>query len=344
VKRANFFIIVIAAAVSAGLCGCQRHDAATPAAADKSADAAKPASDEKPAAEDEGTHVTHDEQGNSVVSMSDDDQGDAGIVFGNPSAGQWSQEVKGYGRVLDPAPLAGLLNELVLAQAATNATARELERQKTLLALTNTSPRALQAAEAAALHDQLAVQSVRDRLALAWGPAVAGRSDLAGFVQALALRQAVLLRLDLAGGESLASLPTGARVVTLSGKTSEASFLSPAADVDPQFQGQGFIFTIQPNTNSLAPGQAVTVWLQVPGEAVAGVIIPTDSVLRLEGSGWVYVMNKGGESFTRRRIPLDRQTDAGWFVTGILKTEDYIVTKGAQTLLSQELKAALSPD
>jgi hypothetical protein len=82
----------------------------------------------------------------------------------------------------------------------------------------------------------------------------------------------------------------------------------------------------------------------VPGEAVAGVIIPTDSVLRLEGSGWVYVMNKGGESFTRRRIPLNRQTDAGWFVTGILKTEDYIVTKGAQTLLSQELKAALSPD
>ena len=66
--------------------------------------------------------------------MSDDDQGDAGIVFGNPAAGQWSQEVKGYGRVLDPAPLAGLLNELVLAQAATNATTREWERQKTLLA------------------------------------------------------------------------------------------------------------------------------------------------------------------------------------------------------------------
>ena len=72
----------------------------------------------QPAAADEGTHVTHDEQGNTVVSMSDDDQGDAGIVFGNPAAGQWSQEVKGYGRVLDPAPLAALLNELVSAQAA----------------------------------------------------------------------------------------------------------------------------------------------------------------------------------------------------------------------------------
>ena len=342
-KRAIVYIIVLAAAAGAGLCGCQRHDAGPPAA-DKTADAAKPAADEKPPDADEGSHVSHDEQGNSVVSMSDDNQGDAGIVFGNPPAGQWSQEVKGYGRVLDPAPLAGLLNEMVLAQAATNATTRELERQKTLLAQTNTSSRALQAAEAAALHDQLAVQSVRDRLALAWGPALAGRSDLAGFVQSLALRQAVLLRVDLAGDESLAALPTGARVVTLSGKTAEAKFLSPAPDVDPQFQGQGFIFTIQPNTNSLAPGQAVTAWLQVPGDPVAGVIVPTDSVLRLEGAGWVYVMNKGGESFTRRKIPLDRQTGAGWFVTGILKTEDYIVVKGAQTLLSQELKAALSPD
>jgi hypothetical protein len=77
---------------------------------------------------------------------------------------------------------------------------------------------------------------------------------------------------------------------------------------------------------------------------MTGVIIPRDAVVRLEGSGWVYQMNKGGESFTRRKIPLDRATDAGWFVTGSLKTDDYIVVTGAQTLLSEELKAALSPD
>jgi hypothetical protein len=84
--------------------------------------------------------------------------------------------------------------------------------------------------------------------------------------------------------------------------------------------------------------------MQVPGEPMSGVIVPSDSVLRLEGSGWVYVMNKGGESFTRKKIPLDRPAEAGWFVTGTLKPDDYIVIKGAQTLLSEELKAALSPD
>jgi multidrug efflux pump subunit AcrA (membrane-fusion protein) len=135
-------------------------------------------------------------------------------------------------------------------------------------------------------------------------------------------------------------------VVTLSGKTADGKFLSATADVDPQIQGQGFIFLVQPNAIPLAPGQAVTVWLQVPGDPLAGVIIPRDAVLRLEGAGWVYVMNKdkGGEAFTRKKIPLDRPTDAGWFVTGAVKADDYIVVTGAQTLLSEELKAALSPD
>jgi hypothetical protein len=90
----------------------------------------------------------------------------------------------------------------------------------------------------------------------------------------------------------------------------------------------------------------VTVWLQVPGEPLAGVIIPRDAVVRLEGAGWVYVMDKdkGGEGFTRRKIPLDRPTEGGWFVTGNVKVDDYVVVTGAQTLLSEELKAALSPD
>jgi multidrug efflux pump subunit AcrA (membrane-fusion protein) len=169
---------------------------------------------------------------------------------------------------------------------------------------------------------------------------------LVEFVQSLASRQAVLVRVDLPGGETLAAPPSGARVVALSGKATDAKFFSPTIDVDPQIQGQGFIFLVQPNAVPLAPGQAVTVWLQVPGDPLTGVIVPRDSVLRLEGAGWVYVMNKdkGGEGFTRKKIPLDRPTDAGWFVTGSLKPDDYIVVTGAQTLLSEELKAALSPD
>jgi hypothetical protein len=334
VRRAIIPILLSAAVVIGGVWWSKHQPAAATPPADK------------PAAPDEGTHVTHDEQGNTVISMSDDAQGDAGIVLGSPVAGQWNPEIKGYGRVLDPAPLTALVNELVSARAAASVTTLEWERQKTLSAQGNTSARALQSAEAAAQHDKLAVQSVRDRLALAWGTTLAGRDDLADFVQSLTARQAVLVRVDLPAGENLASSPDAARVVALSGKTTGAKFLSLAPDVDSQFQGQGYIFFVQPNEASLAPGQAVIVWLQVPGDPLAGVIIPRDSIVRLQGAGWVYVMNKaeGGEAFTRRRIPLDRPTDHGWFVPGIVKMDDYIVTTGAQTLLSEELKAALSPD
>jgi hypothetical protein len=54
--------------------------------------------------------------------------------------------------------------------------------------------------------------------------------------------------------------------------------------------------------------------------------------------------DKGGEAFTRTRIQLDRPTGGGWFVTEKVKSDDYVVVRGAQTLLSEELKAALSPD
>ena len=335
-KQAIVLILAIAAAFGCGLWWSQTHPTTT--AADASATNAPPA--------EEGTKVTHDEQGNTIIDMSDDQQGDAGIVFGNPAAGQWKPEVKGYGRVLDPSPLAGLVNDLVTAQAAAAATQQEWDRQKTLSGQTNTSQRALQTAEAAARRDQLAVQAVRDKLALGWGDALAGRADLAEFVQLLTTRKAALARVDLPAGETLEPTPAAARLVALSGKTAEAKFLCPVPDVDPQIQGQGFIFLIQPNDIALAPGGAVTAWMQRPGDPLAGAIIPRDAVVRVEGEGWVYLMikDKGGEGFMRRKILLDRPTENGWFVADSVKPDDYIVVTGAQTLLSEELKAALSPD
>jgi len=184
----------------------------------------------KPADADAAARVSHDEQGNAVIHMADDDQGDAGIVVANPLAGKWNQEVKAYGRVLDPAPLAALVNEMVTAQAALSATTQEWERQKTLSAQSNTSLRALQSAEAAARHDQLAMQSVRDRLLQAWGSTLAGRNDLADFARLLASREAALIRVDLPAGEMMAAPPSGARLVTLSDKTADAKYLSPAPD------------------------------------------------------------------------------------------------------------------
>jgi hypothetical protein len=307
--------------------------------------------DEKPAAkpaaadaDEEKTTITRDADGNPVIHMSDDTQGDAGILVKLPVTGQWSPEVKGYGRVMDPAPLAELLTSLATSEAEWTVSSNELARQKMLAEQGNSSQRALQTAEAAALHDQLATDSARSHLAMSAGQAVASRADLPAFVSSLTSLKSALVRIDLPAGGALEKSPTGARLVTLSGQSADGACLGPATGVDSQTQGRGYLFLLETNALQLSPGEALTGYLKLPGEPLTGLIIPREAVVRAEGKGWIYEMSEGSDAFTRKEITLDRPTADGWFVTNGVTAGKYVVTTGAQTLLSEEMKAAISPD
>jgi hypothetical protein len=76
----------------------------------------------------------------------------------------------------------------------------------------------------------------------------------------------------------------------------------------------------------------------MPGEPLAGVIVPRDAVVRTEGAGWTYVLNAAGDAFTRIGVPLDHPTEAGWFMAKGLTSSNSVVVTGAQQLLSLELK------
>jgi hypothetical protein len=325
------FVLVVVAA--GGLLWFKQHGAgASPSAG---AAEAKPAGEEAA-----GPRVTRDAKGNVVITLSHETLGSMGIQVTNPATMRISPEVKGYGRVLDPGPLAALVTELASAQAARVASSNELARLRTLEGQGNASARALQAAEAAALRDQLAVQSANDRLALSWGKAVADQKDLPGFIQSLTSLETVLVRIDLPIGQDL-KLPAGARLLAPSGQAPEAEFLGLAPTVDPQMQGRGFLLRIKSNASRLSPGEAVVGYLKVPGEPLEGVVIPREAVVRTEGAGWVYVSdNDGGKSFIRTQVALDHPTEAGWVVTKGVAARDRVVVNGAQQLLSIELKGA----
>ncbi|MDB6065438.1 MAG: hypothetical protein JWR26_1646 [Pedosphaera sp.] len=303
---------------------------------------ARPAAAEEE--KDPGPRLTHDADGNVIINMDDETQGNIGITVAKPAAAQYNRELTGYGRVMDPAPLAALVTEQASAQAAYVASSNELVRLKTLEGQGNASTRALQTAEAAALHDQLAIQSAKDRLAMGWGKSLAGQGDLGAFVQSLTAQDAALIRIDLPADEAMKLQPGGARVLPISGNAVEADFLGATAGVDPQMQGRGFIFLVKQNGTGLVSGEAVTGYLKVPGETLEGVVIPRAAVVRTEGTGWVYVLKGSAEAFRRTQIPLDHATDAGWFVSKGVTAEDYVVVTGAQTLLSEEMKASLKPD
>lgn len=336
-KRAILFIL-LGVVLGGSTVWLARHGVIAKPGSEESAET-KPVEEEEPK-----TTITHDKNGNVVINMSDEMQGDAGIVVGTPKAAQFAPELKAYGHVLDPTPIAAMLSELDSALAARISSSSELAILRTLSAQGNASPRTLQAAEATALRDDIAVRSVRDRLLLTWGEAIAGRSDLSNFARSLTAQEAALIRLDVPAGEKQSLTLTTARLVTLAGDSTDAEFLGAAANVDPQFQGEGFLFLVKPNSLRLKPGQGIQGFLRLPGEPLKGVIVPREAIVRTEGKGWVYVLNEGGESLTRKEIALDRPTGSGWFVTGAVTAGDHVVIVGTQTLLSEELKATIQAD
>ena len=332
-KRAIILVILVAAGFAGGVLWMRQRAPTPPSAVETKAAGPAPADEEAA-----GPQVSRDTNGSAVITMTDEMQGDLGLLVKSPTAFQMSPELKGYGKVLDPTPLAALLTELASAQAAYIASSGELARLKTLVGQGNASARALQLAEAAASRDLVAIQSAKERLVLSWGKAVADQADLPGFIRSLTSLEAVLVRVDLPVGDTLKEPPAGARIAKLSGASAAAEFLEFASSVDPQMQGQGFVFRLKSNSLRLTPGEAVVGYLKIPGEPLAGVIIPRDAVVRVEGAGWIYILNEGGEGFTRVEVALDHPTEAGWFVTKGATASDHVVATGAQQLLSLELK------
>jgi hypothetical protein len=248
-----------------------------------------------------------------------------------------SPELKGYGRVLDPAPLAALVAELAAARAEAAASQKEFERLRILQQQQNASERALQAAEATARRDQIAEESARARLVTGWGSAIAERPDLAEGLKSLVTGASRLVRVDLPPGTKAESPPNAARLLGLGEESVLAEYLGPAPNADPQMQGMGFLFLVKARVPWLVPGKAVSAFLQFPGEPVAGWMVPDAAVVRQAGQGWIYVQT-GATTFTRRLIPLDHRLEEGWLVGKGAGVNEKVVVRGAQALLSEELK------
>jgi multidrug efflux pump subunit AcrA (membrane-fusion protein) len=332
------FMVVISAAIVGGVWLVSAVAADEKPAPDKAAG-------EKPAAEEaSGVKISHDEVGNVILKVSPKTAELIGLKTAHPNGVQLRSEIKGHGQAMDPAPLVALLTEVETAEAAAAVSSNELARLKTLSTQGNASARALQAAESTELHDRLAAQSARDRLALSWGRILESQPDIHVLVHALTSLDVVLVRIDLPAGEIMSSAPVGARVVALSGTDADAEYLGAAPNVDPQTQGQGFIFLVRIHGTPFLPGAALVGYVQRDNQLLNGVIVPADAVVRTEGAGWIYVQHGGPDEFLRMKISLDHPAMSGWFVTTGVTAADAVVVTGAQSLLSEESKGLLKSD
>jgi hypothetical protein len=286
----------------------------------------------------EESFLEHDPNGLTTVKLDQDAQTRMGLKVAALAAAEAPSEVKAFGHVLDPSPLAALVTEGASAQAALQASTKEYERVKTLYSQDqNASARALETAEAVMNKDRITLESVQLRLLAGWGKEIASRADLPAFVGSLAARQMALVRVDVPLGDRPKAPPVGGQVASVGTPENaiEAQILGPAPTTDPQAQTQGYLLLAK--TDSLAPGAALVAWLAVPGPVRSGVLVPRDAVLRHEGETFVYLQTADGE-FHRKAVALERPVGNGWFSAQDLKPQEKVVVVGAQQLLSEELK------
>jgi hypothetical protein len=252
---------------------------------------------------------------------------------------------KVFGRVLDPSPLVTLDGDLSAAEAALGASKAENLRTEDLAGSGNTSKKNVEAAQAQFLADSVKLQGLTHSAQLQWGEAF--RSDpaqRAEFIKQVTSHEVALIRVEVLPGDARAELPKRARIAVLGRETEiiTSHVIIPATTTDVKTQAQGFILRVDKPPFTLRPGMALTAWLELPEPPRSGYAVPRSAVLRHDGRTWVYVQEEE-EKYVRTAITLDSplEGDQGWFITeaGGLSADDVVVTTGAASLLSEELKA-----
>ncbi len=274
----------------------------------------------------------------SIVRLDQETQTRLGVATSIPARAQLADELTATARVVDGTGMAAQLAELRTAQALIEASRLDFERKRKLAEQgQNTSASAVEAARAAFTRDEIAQALAQSKIGATWGPAVASRSDLPEFAEALRQREHALVVVELFAADALPKPPARATLVRLDGFTVAAELLGPAPGTDNPLAGDCLLYLVTQGAARLVPGNRLTARLS-RGPEHAGWLVPRDAVVRHLGAGWIYIQ-RSGDTFVRRRIPLEEPHADGWLVRG--EFTDPIVVAGAQSLLSEELKGQI---
>ena len=233
----------------------------------------------------------------------------------------------------------------------------------------NVSDRALQEAEARMRGEEARVKAARDTVqlmeaslkvsasALSSAPlaverggevvevmAQPGESVEAGQpVLRIARFSSLIARVDIPAGQALVAPVTTARISALGHEDTplQGQRLALAAAVDPNTQGQAFLFRVENPGGALRPGLSVTAYLRKPGEVRKGTLVPPSAIIRAAGKTWVYIQQQA-DKFVRCAVTTDYLPGGRVFVSGELGDQGKVVTVGAQILFSEESKSQIS--
>ncbi len=273
--------------------------------------------------------------------------------------------IAAFGTVLDPAPLAELMQKAAQARAARDeagaragAAAAEYRRDQTLFRdQHNVSAQAL---EAAAANDRAAAAvlagreadlgALGDLAANQWG-AVLGPDIVAGgaFARRLARGEEWLVSVGVPPDRA-AELAAPARAWAAPASPSPAGAAAPRLElrlisalprVDPRAQAPLLLYAA-PSAGGLLAGMNIAVSL--PGAPrPAALRVPAEAVLWWQGRGWVYRRIAPGR-FARAAIATDQPAPEGGFIIADPEPASApmtIVGRGAASVFSEEFRGQI---
>ncbi|WCS23029.1 efflux RND transporter periplasmic adaptor subunit [Methylobacterium sp. NMS14P] len=293
------------------------------------------------------------EDGRTLVRLTPAERARIGLVAEARPATLHRQELTAYGSVLELARITELTNSyagavaaLQTARARVEVSASAARRARTLGAGV-VAVAQIETVEGTLLTDQASVTVAESQLrTLAatarqeWGSvlgkAIIERSPL---VTRLIERTDFLMQVTLPPGETLPEAPQAAFAeVPPQSERVALRLVSAATRTDPRIQGQSFFYLVT-GDSGLLPGTSTMAFLPAP-RAVKGVLVPEDAVVHGEGGTWVY-RGTGDGAFVRHPVRPDAPMSADAFVVEDLPDGSEIVLRGAQALLSEEMKSRI---
>lgn len=292
--------------------------------------------------------------GRPIVAIDQAGQTTSGIVAITPRALTHRPVLQTFGTVLDLSDLVALRAKLVSSQAdsqrakaALSASAAEYRRLDALhKGRHDVSDKTLQAAEAIWHGDEASLRAAKaatDGVRLAaeqqWGKTIAQAViEDAPLFEKLIQHKQILLQILLPAGTQLSPPPRTLRVQTTGDRIHAAEFAAASPRVDPRLQGSSLFYTAQ--AQDLLPGMTLTAYVPT-GQSTDGVVIPSSSIVWLQGKAWAYARIEPGH-FERFELTLDNPMDDGWFVSKGFARGAPVVSTGAQLLLSEEQRSKIS--
>lgn len=292
------------------------------------------------------------EEGRMVVKLSPAEQARIGLDTRLVPALAHRAESQAYGSVLDLARVTDLTNsyasakaQLQTAQARVEVSRSAFQRAKNLgpyatTVQVETTEGTFQTDLASLAAAESQVRTLAATAQQEWGPVI-GRAivERSPTITRLIERSEFLVQVTLPPGETLKGQPAAAfaEVPPQSARVA-LRYVSAATRTDAKIQGLSYFYTVAGDSGFL-PGMSMLVFLT--GERnVTGVSVPEDAVVHWGGGTWVYRAVAPG-AYVRHLLKTDPTMSADAYVVEDLPGDTEIVLRGAQALLSEEMKAQL---